>query len=317
VTLKEDLVQPALPPLRDDLPRTDPANSAIVAQRRDLLQHFAEQRSASHRALLARLKNHVTIKESFTPANLVVVTASRAAVRELFELPEVLYIEFCTNGERPPQAQQRRTGDGRAMIGTDYWTYGVFPSQGSLNAAWERIGLMDSGVRTSHVLLQGRIASAYDCFNTTGNLCVTSGAGINVGDVGIGEGHGTASAAIISGNASLGVAYKGVSFYQINSYRVYNDASILDFPSVIRAIATAQQNGDQILVAEMQADSSSDHGIAAAADAAVTSTGISIVAAAGNVPDCPSHPCSPANARNVVAVGSVTIPTGVPSSTAA
>lgn len=303
VTLREDGTYPTLPRLRRDRPRDSVENEIVVGQRHQLLDAFAVQREGRHRAKLARLGPHqFRLVESFAAANVLAVETTLADLDLLLTDPDVQHVEPLTNGEPPPAASDSTTKTGRTLMRSDWWISNLAGS-GYRNLGWERIALLDTGVRTTHTLLSGKINFARDCVNGTSNYC-QSGSNLNPGDV---LNHGTASAAIMSGTSNLGDAYAGTAFYKINSYKVYNDGLLgLDYTAVQRAFLAAQANGDDVIVAEMQALATAAGAITAAAEVSATVYGIPVIAAAGNGPQGPFTDFeirAPGNARNALGIG--------------
>lgn len=280
VTLREKRPHPVLPHLRIDLPRSAGENLRIVEQRQQILRNFGELRRADHRAKLASLGTDFEWRESFTAANSMTVATTVGALDRLLADNDVQFVEPVHGNEPPPTST---TSTGRTWMGTDFWAYYVFNLSGNRDASWLRVGLLDTGVRSTHTLLANRIGYARDCVRGTSNYC-QSGTNLDPADH---LDHGTASAAIIGGTANLGDAYKGVSFYKINSYKVYDDTSGgLNNDAVLRAFAAAEASGDEVIVANMQGMTSTGGAITSAADAAATQYGISVVAQSqGPTPD--------------------------------
>jgi hypothetical protein len=308
VTLRDDRAYPRLPDLLNKEPVDGAANTRLREQRAALINNLRAARETAHRAFVSSLPGaDVVWEESFAAANILLVNANVKGILELLRHDEVEFIEPAAAKVEPPQAIS-----GRALIGTDFWAYVNLPASGYRDR-WLTIGLLDTGVLYTHTLLANRISWMLDCVHGTTNNC-RNGAGLDPSDH---HGHGTATASLISGTANLGNSYMGVSWYTINSYKIYDDArQTLDVPSAIRAIAASEAMGDKVIVAEIAlSDSSDSQGLAAAADNAALQYGTTVVAAVGNgqLPgEVDNLPRSPALARNVLGVGAYDVVNGAP-----
>ena len=313
VTFAEDPSRPALPAFRRDLPPDAAENAAIARQRESRMRAFAENRAAAHRAKLNAFgADAFALKESFTAANCMHVETSVGAIQRLLHDPDVRYIEPLLSA--PPPNLPQTVASGRSMMQTDFWitqfSQPSGPLPGYLAKSWLRIGLFDTGVRSTHTLLAPRIAVFRDCYNGTAFSLCTNGPNLDPTDH---DGHGTGVAAIISGTANLGNDYQGVGFYYIDSYRVSTDLGLDDPIATLRAFAAAESAGESVILAEVQFDSSFDGGVAQAADIAFRQYGISVVAPIGNGTSggfSTNAARSPGLARNVLGVGAVDIATG-------
>jgi hypothetical protein len=311
VVLEETDLYPSLPALRREVGREALENALIVARRETILARFAAQREQRHRAKIASFGPGITFRESFIAANVIRVDATIAATRRLLANPSVRHIEPATGGEPPPQVVPT-VKTGRTWMGTDWSQYYLFALSGNRNEYWQRTALFDTGVRSTHTLLAGRVNFARDCVRGEYDFC-RLGTGLNPAD---NLNHGTSSAVIASGNANLGDDHKGVTFYKINSYKVYTDTTGgLDPSAVLRAFAASVAAGDEIIVAEMQADAAVAGAITSAAEVAAMQYGIAVVAAVGNgqIPGFVDNKVrAPANGRNVLAIGGYDASTGAP-----
>lgn len=316
VTWKEDGPNPPLPAFRRDLPVTAAENLAITNERLRRMESFATSRRAAQQKKLDALgAASFDEKESFTAANCMHLETTVGGIRRLLTDPDVLQIELALRTAAPPTIPQT-VANGRAMMKTDFWiaqfAQPVGPFPGYLARSWLRFGLIDTGVRSTHTLLASRIAVLRDCYNGT-NLS-NCGIGTNL-DPADHLDHGTAVAAIVSGTGNLGNDQQGVGFYYIDSYKVsYDSIGADDQLATLRAFAAAEAFGDEVVLAEVQFDSSFDGGVAQAADVAFRQYGITVVAPIGNGTSggfATNAPRSPGLARNVLGVGAVDVATGL------
>jgi hypothetical protein len=179
------------------------------------------------------------------------------------------------------------------------------------------VALLDTGVRTTHRLLHGpsplcMVADAVSGVGTNVGLAACS-AFDTKGDTPAGgdtypEGHGTSTAAILSGNG-VAVApdeesrgwYRGVTRASLDCFQVYGADHHVSAAAVVKAFEMALDRLDQVLVAEMQENDVPDvAGIEAAADHAYD-TGALVLAANGNDPRRGLG--VPARARGAIGVG--------------
>jgi hypothetical protein len=197
-------------------------------------------------------------------------------------------------GEKPPDGiANNDVDDARGLIVSDpYFNLG-------LTQPW--IGLLDTGIRRTHVLFNSpsNIAWVRDCVNGGANCNNTSNPGFNPNDTF--WNHGTSTAAILSGNSRLGYAYRGVTGVLVDSWQIYTSTG-LDSGAAIRAIQNAVAAYDKVLVGEMQANESETGAIATAADNAYNA-GVIFVAANGNFGPASNTVRSPGIAHKVLGVG--------------
>jgi serine protease AprX len=313
VTMRDDKLRPVLPQYREDLLPDAVANVAIERSRLMRMQAFAKVRADAHDAKLRALgADRFIRKESFTAANAMYVETTIGSIARLLADPDVVHIEPAFQSAPPPALPT--VANGRAMMQTDFWItqfakpIGPFP--GFRAKTWLRLGLLDTGVRPTHALLNGRIAVARDCYNGTDFSQCVSGPNVDPIDH---DGHGTASAAIISGTASLGNDFQGVGFYYIDSFKVSTPQGFDELMATLRAFAAAESVGDKVILPEVQFDASTNSGLAQAADIAFQQYGIAVIAPIGNGTSggFPTNAArSPGSARNVLGVGAVDIASG-------
>lgn len=258
----------------------------------------------------------VQIIETFWISNTVVVKASKAAVPVLERIPEVRAILGGVVKNVYPTVLA-----GRNLSETDALDAAApVPATGSGN-----IILIDSGVRTSHTLLQGKIASAADCTQIN---CPVG----NPGDVAGTAGHGTSSAAVMVGNATMGNAYQGVSTrHLIDSLKTgvlcpSGSGTCTDYNATLRAIQKAASMPGNTVMADVQFCPNDSFGVSLAREAnKLYDVGKVMLAANGNYggSDYASYcrftsqrstVASPAMAHKVLGVGAVSV--NAPGSTA-
>lgn len=227
-------------------------------------------------------------------------------VRPLAERRDVVYVEPARSGEPPPQ-----DGDSAAVRGQTGADPLIDAGEGYENGL---VALIDTGVRATHRLLQGtgNIRSRRDCVDGDADCAgSTARPGEACPD---GEGHGTGTAAILTGNDLLGDEYRGMTDVRIDSYRVYDDSlyagmcsPALDTEAAITAVALAATRGARVLLVETQGAASSSAGLAGVVDNAFKA-GCVVIAPVGNTGA--NDVRSPANARGALGIGAYDIASG-------
>ncbi len=294
ITFKETL---ALPHFRRLLlePRESAANQQILNDRQTLIGQIQEARApeyAQHAAELAA-NYQASVKRSFWLVNAMIADLPLGKVREVAALPEVQYIEATDKGIPLPMGDSL---DARTLMDSDAW----YPYEGS-----GFIGLIDSGVRTSHQWLAGQISFAGDCYHGIDAFC-TYGDNWNPIDE---CDHGTSSASELTANASGGDANRGITPIWVDSWKMATDACGSNAAAISHAYEAATSVGDGFLVVEAQDLSGPTGVVAAAADAAFDSFDLATLAPAGNfgMEDGAGSVTAPGNARKALATGAVDV----------
>jgi len=335
VNLRDDLIMPEFPDLPVGVTRDSPLGLQLKAEQDELIQKVLEERTTHQTAFLGEFESHcveveeetglctVTLHQHFWLVNGFLAEVTLGAVAQIAAMDQVLFIQPQFGGEPPPTHDPTHDTnanndvvDGRARINSDPYF--------NLPGMTERvIGLLDSGVRATHTLLTGRVGFLGDCVNGGANCNDTLA---NPGQFNTNDdcwNHGTSSAAIISGNNTVGNDFRGVTAITLDSWKVYptsfgstgNCTGGLDSAAAVRAFETAKQAFNPVLVAEMQARESNDNGMVATAANQAFDRGVSgsiVIAANGNftcpmgMPSCTAPAetvASPASARMVIGVG--------------
>ena len=292
VTFTEDMNIPRFPEPKVLEPRNSPANTAArntAAQMvSDLQNARAVNQNPKKSALVANHKAKVL--EDFWLINGMVVEIPIGKVRSLAARNDIQSIEPRQTDIAPPA---NNSVDARALMVTDPYF--------NLNLTGGWFGLLDTGVRVSHTLLN-HYAFLRDC--------VTGGSDCNTGSINTDDNcwnHGTSSMSELTANANLGNANRGVTGVYVDSFKVYSCAG-LDRAAAVRGFQAAIPALDRVIVAEIQDTSDQNGAIAAAADAAYNA-GAVVVAANGNFGPNASTVRSPGNARKALGVGAADVTT--------
>lgn len=278
----------------DDLPNFEPRESQESANNQRILQgrknRYADHaaiRLASHRTLLDRVRasggevlfqdpmsNSVAIR---TTVAQVFALAASPGVRQVEAIgqPDVLTAYAISEGRQDMRSDAIRSAPG----------YAVYP----------RGGHIDSGIRSTHTLFQGRIGRLWDC--TSGNCNVVS----SMSD---GCGHGTGTASIFIGNGNLGYDNTGVNIDPttvIDVWRVMDNACNTNAQGFVTVLSNAALYDQVLTVSIGYANAGPLSAYSVAANTAFD-MGAAVIVANGN--DLPMYPArAPANAQKVIGVG--------------
>jgi len=292
LNLKDDMKMPLLPLLGRSENREDKRTA-----RRQAIERIKKTRREGQTKLLRQLSKYGSFKplEGFWIVNAVAIRLKLGVVKRLAEAREIIYMQPVAGNERPPGDANNNNdvSDGRQQIVSDpYFNIG-------LTNSW--IGLMDTGIRDTHVLFNdpSHIAWLRDCVNGGESCNETGNANFDTTD--FAWNHGTCSAAIITGNNALGNDRRGVSGVKLDSWQIYTAAG-LSSSAAVRAIQQGVLAYDKVLVGEIQANESETGTIATAADNAYDSGAI-IVSANGNFGPESDTVRSPGIAHKVLGVG--------------
>jgi serine protease AprX len=316
VRFQDNLTIPRFPEPAMGEPRDSPTNKKAQNRAKELIQGLRAQRGPGHQKLAQELAaaHGAQVRYSFWLTNAMLVDLPLGAVNALANRPDVLYVEPHQTLDTPPQNSNPNddVDDGRARLGSDrYFNL-------TLNSSTNWIGLLDTGVRFTHTQFTNpnHIDFQYDCVNGGADCNDTAAANFNATDDC--WNHGTSSAGIITGNATQGNQYRGVTAITLDSLKVY-PAGVrnpqtnlctggLNTTAAVLGFERAVEIGDRVIVAEMQGSGNSSSAISAAADAAFD-TGAVIIAANGNFGPGERSVRAPANAHKVIGVGAFDVQT--------
>jgi len=306
IILRDEIRIPRLPDLPPGIPRDSPEGERAMGEAEELIEELLAQRSESTFEFLAIAEERgigINVVEQFWLINgfIAEVELNREVVEQLLEIEQLTYVQPRFTGEEPPQDNNANNDvdDGRARIVSDPYF--------NLNQTWGYIGLLDSGVLSTHVLFNNpsRIDWVRDCVNGGARCNNNNDPDWNPDDY---VDHGTSSAAIIVANNRLGNAYRGVTGILLDSWKIYGHGryGILDSAAAVRAFQRAVASMNRIIVGEIQAKEGENGAIALAADGAYDAGAI-VIAANGNYgPDAKSV-ASPGLAHKAIGVGAYNV----------
>jgi serine protease AprX len=296
ITFHDKLRVPRFPVANAAESRNSVFNRLAMDQAANMVRQIESARADEYQRLAVDLKANygADVNETFWLIKGVVAEMPLGAVKSLSSRADVAYIEPSYSGEPPPADGNTANDveDGRGRIVSDPY-FNLFQTTGF-------IGLLDTGVRTTHTLYSTHLSIVNDC---TLNANCTGG---NPQDDC--WNHGTSSGAIISGNGNLGAAFRGVTGITLDSFKVYpTGCGGLDATSTVRGFQRALAVLDRVIVAETQGGGGATSAISAAADAAFDA-GAVVVGANGNVSQV-TEVGSPGVAHKAIGVGAVNVQT--------
>ncbi len=275
-------------------------NAASAAQLSGpVVAAIQQQRAPEYAALQQQLAQQygAQVLDQFWLIKGMVVSLPVGNITALAARPDVLYVEPENAGDPPPVGTVSKA---RAIVNSDVY-FNLGDTRGF-------IGLLDTGLRSTHTLLTSTIFGRFNCTTAVGvdcaNTTVTNDDCWN---------HGTSSAAILTGNNNLGDLYRGVTANLVHSYRVYPTSAAgacegLSVTAAVRGFEYAVFLGDRVIVAEMQGSGGITSAIPTAANKAFDA-GAVIIAANGNAGPGAGTVRAPANAHRVIGVGDFDVDT--------
>lgn len=293
VKYRHQVPMPRLPDITGEQDRFSPENMAAFELRAAMFEGVRRARIAAAGELTQTIVGQFggEVLEHYTLPGSMLVRAPKALLQALNQSDEVIHVERVLEPESVPPAT---VADGRSLISSD-----AYFNSGATGVTY--IGLLDSGVRSTHDLFTGpdHIYWEDDCVYGD-DECEDAGSPLYNPDDDFWD-HGTSSAAILTGNSDQGSAYRGVTDSWVDSYKVYSSLG-LNTAAVLRGFDEAVYWSDKVIVAEMQSGQSETGSIAEAADDAFEA-GCCVIAANGNFGSAAGTVNSPANAHKAIGVG--------------
>lgn len=222
INFRDELTIPRFPSPATGEDRDSAFNLEVGARTTRMIEEIRERRAPVYKRIGKELKKQYKgeVTGDFWLINGVTADMPLSSLSQLALREDVLSIEPGIGGETPPQDTNANNDveDGRALIGSDPYF--------NLNYSGTYIGLLDTGVRATHTLLSNpsHLGFLRACVNGGTECNTTANPGYNTNDDF--WNHGTASAAIITGNANLGVRYRGVTSMTLDSWKVYTNLGL-------------------------------------------------------------------------------------------
>ncbi len=300
VMFKEDTKIPHMPSLNPVLRRDAEENVARLGEIKAKIEAVKTERLPKRAGQIRMISSEHggRVKDSFWLVNGVVAELPLAAMEALALRNDVISIEPSQSDIPPPShGTARHVSDGRLLIDSDryYNDYGGY------------LGLLDSGVRSTHSLLTSpdRVDFERDCTGGDANgICDSLP---NTQDT---VNHGVSSAAIITGNNNMTDTFRGVSRVVVDSLKIYGPDVFLNRHAAVTAFQYAVSIGDSVIVAEIQDVTGDSGSVSLAADAAFDSGSV-IIAVAGNYGPGAGTVSAPGNAHKALAIGAYDVVSGI------
>lgn len=315
VSFRDPLRIPRFPEPALGEPRNSPANQRALERAEALVRDIEERRTGFYEERARELRTlEAEVFATYWLVSAMLVEIPLGVVRQLVDREDVLYLEPLQTEDTPPQNANNAddVDDGRARISSDPYF--------NLGQTGGFIGLLDTGIRRTHVLFNApsNIDFFRDCVNG-GSDCNTQSiwpwaAALNPADDC--WNHGTKSAGIISANNRLGNPFRGVTAVTLDSWKVYPTSfnatggcnGGLDTNAAIRGFERAVATLARVVVAEMQGSGNYLSAISVAGDNAFDA-GAVVIAANGNNGPASSTVNAPASAHRVLGVGNFDVQT--------
>lgn len=294
VLLRETVKVPRFPSLRPDQSRNSPENARALGVADAIVERLRAARAPEHAQMateLGRLGGE--LRESHWLVNAISAKLPARAISTLADRDDVVRLAPVVSGS----VGVNQLVDSRALLNTD-----PYFNIAGMNTGF--LGVIDSGVRSSHTLVSPRLSFVRDCVNGTSNNCNT-GSNLNPSDA---VNHGTGVMSVISGSTNLGAANRGVTGITLDSFKVTTSGGGIDGNALIRAYAAAVAVGDDVITASILRWEDENDFVAAGADNAFNA-GRVIIACQGNEGPTTYQARSPGNARKALAVGMVDVTT--------
>lgn len=302
VNFADDVEIPRFPEPVAGEPRDSEANLDARRRAEELVAGIKQRRADSYAGLSRELEATygARVLGTYWLIKGALIDMPLGRVGDLARRSDVLFVApKRTNDPAPDSNPDNDVVDGRKRIASDPYVVSGYGGITLLTG----VGLLDTGVRFSHDLLNLQSSYEGDCVNG-GDDCLT-------GTLKLGDecDHGTSSAAIIVGDQTMGNEYRGVAPKgYLDSWRVYpgppdkEGVCYLDTDAAVLAFQVAVKNLNRVIVAEMQAQESYAGPISWVANKAFDA-GAVVVAANGNKGPGAGTARAPAIANKVIGVG--------------
>lgn len=311
VSFRDDVEIPFFPKLDPRYSRNHPENLRTQAQRDRLVEQLAAVRERTYRQRQQQLEAlDIRTRETFWLSDAMVVVAPLRSIMALAHLADVQRIQLARIRQPAPFVTQ-----GRALINSDPLFNFVTANANTTFAP--HVAILDTGspmpLNHSHFTPRTRIELEKDCFHALPNSnCNTTTLGWDPYDR---CNHATSSSGILTSTDSG--SYRGVTPFQVGTYKIYDTACQGGIPEAMRGLAAAVADGYSVLLVETQQvepTANDSEPLASQANQAFNA-GCAVIATAGNFGNTAGISTmvrSPANARNVIAVGAQSVQSSTP-----
>ena len=291
VNYRDPITVPEFPMPVLDEDRSSPRNQELLKQAEGIVESLKSERAGLYKRQAAELEQFGgKVLDTYWLVQGVHASLPLESIRKLADSDEIEYLELADGAAKPPADANPANDmdDARAQIFSDpYFNLGQ-------TSGW--IGLLDTGVRTTHVL-----------FNSPDHIAIASDL-TGDGDPSDQCGHGTSSAAEITGNARLGNAYRGVSAIAVDSWDIYGNDCLVGSAHTVSGFQQAVLWLDKVIVAEIQLNAGEASASSTAADNAFNAGSV-VIAANGNFGPAAGTVRSPGNAHKAIGIGAADLQT--------
>jgi hypothetical protein len=278
----------------------DSADNLQIAAVREALKEADGELRALERAPIVKALEEAgaRVTDQFRVGNAIAMSIKPGVLKAIMErFPDIISATLAETDEGPAAD----INDGRDAMYSDQ-------IEVAYNGDGYRIGLLDTGVNTTHETLDsGQINIHRDCVWGHPTTCAfydvyPYNLYYNASDTYNYSGHGTFNADIIIGDSTGGNGYRGVApDSELDSTNVYSGTyhNTLNTSAVLRAFDLLD-GYDDVIVAEVTSNTSETGTISLAADD-LYDEGVIVIAPIGNVSSHNGY--SPGNAHKVLATG--------------
>ena len=250
VNYRDPITVPEFPMPVLDEDRSSPRNQELLKQAEGIVESLKSERAGLYKRQAAELEQFGgKVLDTYWLVQGVHASLPVESVRKLADSDEIEYLELADGAAKPPADANPANDmdDARAQIFSDpYFNLGQ-------TSGW--IGLLDTGVRTTARAVQLARITSRSRSDLTGD-----------GDPSDQCGHGTSSAAEITGNARLGNAYRGVSAIAVDSWDIYGNDCLVGSAHTVSGFQQAVLWLDKVIVAEIQLNAGEASASSTAAD---------------------------------------------------
>ncbi len=315
VTFRETLRIPSLPSLDERSPKTSPHNAARLLQTRLRIAQIEALRDSAFDAdsldLVVNFGATVLHRHWLTHSMVIAMPLERVPL--LARRRHVVYIQPIIGNEPPPSCPTDATSvsngsaldnplEGRRQMQSDAFR--------NLGLAYGYLSLLDTGICPGHCLLDGaKLGVAGDCVHGGPDCQDTTQPGFDPSDqYASGGGHGTASAALLVGDGSMGDEWRGATDGALDYFQVFSPGTCgsyglcLNADAAVHAFEDALASGDRVILAELSS-LASDWGAVGMSAQNAYEAGAVVVAANGNQGPTSGTVTSPASSPCVIGVG--------------
>jgi hypothetical protein len=295
VTFKNTLRTPRYPELISDEREDSPRNAATLSRMHQLSQALVKARKPG----LDRISRELTLAhgakelERFSLIHGLVIKVPLNQVRRVMDRPDVTFLAYNQLSGGPGST----IANGRAMLNSDAYR--------SFSSISGKIASLDTGVRATHIELDGHTGRLRDCYGATDSTCSD---GTDADDDCLN--HGTGVANILVGSSAAGNELLGVTNARVDSFKVLRSTgspciSHFTAAGMHRGFQAAINFGNKVITTSINTLSDDDNHVVCQYANEAFDAGAIVVALAGNSGPGAGSVGAPARATKVLGVGAI------------